>query len=132
MRKIFPKTIEELIQKDKKIFCLLGDIGVFSFRNIFKRFKNRILNMSTMEQTMIGFGAGLAKGGYIPIIHSITPFLVLRALEQIKIDFVYNKLTGYYGLVTRKAVTEFQKDNDLPGVGVVGPLTRKLLEEIQK
>ena len=46
--------------------------------------------MSTMEQTMIGFGAGLAKGGYIPIIHSITPFLVLRALEQIKIDFVYN------------------------------------------
>ena len=93
MRKIFPKTIEELIQKDKRIFCLLGDIGVFSFRNIFKRFKNRILNMSTMEQTMIGFGAGLAKGGYIPVIHSITPFLVLRALEQIKIDFVYNKLT---------------------------------------
>tara|TARA_B100001564_G_scaffold353542_1_gene362683 strand:- start:1826 stop:2677 length:852 start_codon:yes stop_codon:yes gene_type:complete len=92
MRKIFPQTVEELMNKDKKIFCLMGDIGIYSFKNIFKKFKNRILNMSTMEQTMIGFGAGLSKAGYIPVIHSITPFLVLRALEQIKIDFVYNKL----------------------------------------
>ena len=93
MRRIFPKTIEQLMTKDKKIFCLLGDIGIFSFRNIFKKFANRILNMSTMEQTMLGFGAGLSKAGYIPIIHTITPFLVLRALEQIKVDFVYNKLS---------------------------------------
>ena len=34
----------------------------------------------------------ISKAGYIPIIHTITPFLVLRALDQIKIDFVYNKL----------------------------------------
>ena len=93
MRRIFPKTIEQLMTKNKKIFCLLGDIGIFSFRNIFKKFANRILNMSTMEQTMLGFGAGLSKAGYIPIIHTITPFLVLRALEQIKVDFVYNKLS---------------------------------------
>tara|TARA_Y100000591_G_scaffold332752_1_gene371395 strand:- start:1570 stop:2421 length:852 start_codon:yes stop_codon:yes gene_type:complete len=93
MRRIFPKTIYDLMKKDHRIFCLLGDIGVFSFREVFKRFKNRILNMSTMEQTMIGFSAGLSKAGYIPIVHSITPFLVLRALEQIKIDLVYNKLS---------------------------------------
>jgi len=92
MRKVFPITVEKLMKKDKRIFCLLGDIGVFSFRNIFKNFKNRIFNMSTMEQSMIGFGAGLSKAGYIPIIHTITPFLILRALDQIKIDFVYNKL----------------------------------------
>lgn len=92
MRKIFPKIIEKLMKKNKRIFCLLGDIGVFSFNNVFKNYKNRILNMSTMEQSMIGFAAGLAKTGYIPVIHSISPFLILRALEQIKIDFVYNKL----------------------------------------
>ena len=92
MRKIFPNVTENLMKKNKKIFCLLGDIGVFSFRNIFKNYKNRILNMSTMEQSMIGFAAGLSKVGFIPLIHTITPFLVLRSLEQIKIDFVYNKL----------------------------------------
>ena len=92
MRKTFPKVTENLMKKNKKVFCLLGDIGVFSFRNVFKNYKNRILNMSTMEQSMIGFAAGLSKIGFIPIIHTITPFLVLRSLEQIKIDFVYNKL----------------------------------------
>ena len=92
MRKSFPIVTEKLMQKNKKIFCLLGDIGVFSFRNIFKKYKSRILNMSTMEQSMIGFAAGLSKAGFIPIIHTIAPFLVLRALDQIKIDFVYNKL----------------------------------------
>tara|TARA_Y100001958_G_C21207731_1_gene533691 strand:- start:559 stop:1413 length:855 start_codon:yes stop_codon:yes gene_type:complete len=92
MRKAFPKVTEKLMKKNKKIFCLLGDIGVFSFRDVFKNYKNRILNMSTMEQSMIGFAAGLSKIGFIPIIHTIAPFLVLRALDQIKIDFVYNKL----------------------------------------
>ena len=92
MRKIFPIIVKKLMKKDKRIFCLLGDIGVFSFRNIFNEHKDRILNMSTMEQSMIGFAAGLSRAGFIPIIHSIAPFLVLRALEQIKIDFVYNKL----------------------------------------
>ena len=92
MRKTFSNVTENLMKKNKKIICLLGDIGVFSFRNIFKNYKNRILNMSTMEQSMIGFAAGLSKIGFIPIIHTIAPFLVLRSLEQIKIDFVYNKL----------------------------------------
>ena len=92
MRKVFPQVVENLMKKNKNIFCLLGDIGVFSFRNVFKRYAARILNMSTMEQSMIGFAAGLSKANFIPIIHTIAPFLVLRALEQIKIDFVYNKL----------------------------------------
>ncbi len=92
MRKIFPKVVENLMKRDKKIFCLLGDIGVFSFREIFKNHKERILNMSTMEQSMVGFASGLSKAGFKPIIHTIAPFLVLRALDQIKIDFVYNKL----------------------------------------
>ena len=40
---------------------------------------------------MIGFSAGLAKGDYYPIIYSITPFLIDRAYEQIKLDLIYNK-----------------------------------------
>jgi len=43
--------------------------------------------------------------------------------------FLFDKLTGYYGVITRSAVVDFQKDNNLPGVGVVGPLTRELLNK---
>ncbi len=92
MRKAFPQVTEDLMKKNKNIFCLLGDIGVFSFRNVFKKYPDRILNMSTMEQSMVSFAAGLSKAKFIPIIHTIAPFLVLRALDQIKIDFVYNRL----------------------------------------
>lgn len=92
MRNNFPKIVNELMRVDKKIFCVLGDIGVHSFRNIFHKYKNRILNIGTLEQSMIGIAAGLSKGGFIPIVHTISPFITLRALEQIKIDFVYNKL----------------------------------------
>ncbi len=36
-------------------------------------------------------------------------------------------VTGYFGLLTKAAVTRLQRANGLPQVGVVGPLTRALL-----
>lgn len=92
MRSTFPKIIEKIINKDKNTVVLLGDIGVYSFKNIFEKYPNQILNLSTLEQTMIGFAAGLVKNNHNVFIHSISPFLILRALEQLKIDFCYNKL----------------------------------------
>ena len=92
MRSVFPKVIENLIKKDQSIMILLGDIGVYSFRNIFNERPKQILNLSTLEQSMMGFAAGLAKNNHNVFVHSISPFLLLRALEQIKIDFCYNKL----------------------------------------
>ncbi len=40
------------------------------------------------------------------------------------------KLTGYFGLATRKAVMAFQKANHLPAVGKVGPVTGAVLAKI--
>jgi transketolase len=52
--------------------------------------------MGIMEQAMTSFAAGLALGGRIPILHSITPFLVERPYEQIKVDFGYQNLGGKF------------------------------------
>ena len=60
-------------------------------REAMKRHPSQVINFGIMEQTMIGFSAGIAKGNYYPIIYSITPFLIDRAYEQIKIDLIYNK-----------------------------------------
>jgi transketolase len=92
MRETFPKFIEDYLRRDKKIFVLLGDIGVYSFRNVFNNFKKNILNIGILEQTMIGFSAGLAIQGRIPFVHTIAPFIVNRAYEQIKIDLCYQNL----------------------------------------
>ena len=96
MRKQFVKTISKLFIKDKKIVMLLGDIGVFGFRNLFKLYSKRIYNIGILEQSMISLAAGLSNEGMKPIVHTIAPFIVNRAYEQLKIDFGYNKLNGNF------------------------------------
>jgi len=96
MRKQFVKTLERLFFKEKKLFLLLGDIGVYGFRNIFKKYPDRCLNIGVMEQSSVGFAAGLSKTNMIPVYHTIAPFMVERAYEQLKIDFGYQKLRGNF------------------------------------
>jgi len=91
MRKQFVKTVEELIEKDNKTVLLLGDIGVFGFRNSFKAFPDRVFNIGILEQAMTSFAAGLSKEGFYPILHSIAPFIIERCFEQLKVDIGYQK-----------------------------------------
>ncbi len=96
MRKQLFKSVEEILQKDNRTILLLGDIGVFGFRNAFKNYPNRVYNIGILEQSTISVSAGLAKTGMIPFVHTIAPFIVERALEQLKIDFGYQKLNGNF------------------------------------
>jgi transketolase len=88
MRKQFTKTIEEIVATDEKSVLLLGDIGVFGFRNSLEKYPARAYNIGILEQATISMAAGLAKTGLIPIVHTIAPFIVERAFEQLKDDFV--------------------------------------------
>lgn len=94
MRQQFPKTVLELMRNDERIVVLLGDIAVFAFKDVFKEFPTRCYNIGICEQSMVGMAAGLAMAGMIPIVHTIEPFLVERAFEQIKDDFGYQELLG--------------------------------------
>jgi len=96
MRQQLVQTVETLLKQDDKVVVMLGDIGVFGFRNAFQLFPNRIYNVGILEQSTIGMAAGLGMTGLIPIIHTIAPFLVERCFEQLKIDFGYQKLGGNF------------------------------------
>jgi transketolase len=92
MREIFPEFIFNELKKNKNIKILLGDIGVYGFRKVFKKYKKNILNFGVMEQSMTSLACGMALKKKIPFIHTIAPFLVNRAFEQIKIDACYQNL----------------------------------------
>lgn len=92
MRRQFVKTVEELFPIDEKLVLLLGDIGVFGFKNSFKNFSERIYNIGICEQSMISMAAGLAKEGLHTIVHSIAPFVIERCFEQLKDDVGYQNL----------------------------------------
>lgn len=96
IRQQFVATVEDLLGKDPRLVLLLGDIGVFGFRNAFSRFPGRVVNIGILEQATVSFAAGLAREGFIPVFHSIAPFVVERAFEQLKIDFGYQRLPGCF------------------------------------
>jgi len=84
--------MEDLMAKDPRLVLLLGDIGVFGFRNAFRLHSDRTYNIGICEQAMTGLAAGLAKEQLLPVIHSIAPFVVERCFEQLKVDLCYQRL----------------------------------------
>jgi len=94
MRKQFARTTHEILNINEQAIVLLGDIGVFGFMEAMRDHPDRVLNIGILEQTTISLAAGLSIEGMIPIVHTIAPFMVERALEQIKIDFGYQRLRG--------------------------------------
>lgn len=96
MRKQFVTTLEKILAEDDQAVLLLGDIGVFGFRQAFAAWPERIYNIGILEQSTIGLAAGLAMTGFIPTVHTIATFLVERAFEQLKLDFCYQGLGGNF------------------------------------
>ena len=96
MRQQMAKTLEELMEYDKRLVVVLAEISYSLFNKNNVAFAKRILNLGIMEQTMVSVAAGIAMEGLIPVVHSITPFLVERPFEQLKDDFCYQQLGGNF------------------------------------
>ncbi len=89
-------TVSDLLDIDPRVFVVLADISASYFHRASARHPDRIINVGIMEQTMISLAAGVALEGFIPVCHSIVPFLVERPFEQLKDDFCYQGLGGNF------------------------------------
>ena len=91
MRKAFGETLMKLADKDPSIVLLTGDVEqeMVEFK---EKYPDRFFNLGLTEQAITSMAAGLAIEGFRPIIYSITPFVLERPYEQIKIDIDYQNL----------------------------------------
>ena len=99
MRRRFGKVITELADRDESIIVLVGDIGYRVFDEFREKYPDRFINLGICEQSMIGVCAGMALEGLKPWVYTITPFLIERPFEQVKLDIdqqnVNVKLVGF-------------------------------------
>ena len=99
MRRQFGKTIADLADQDDKIYVVVADIGYRVFDDFRARHPKRFINMGICEQSIIGVSAGMSLEGLKPWVYTITPFLIERPFEQVKLDIdqqnVNVKLVGY-------------------------------------
>ena len=86
MRRRFGKLLNELAKKDKKIILLVGDIGYGIFDDFRRDHPKRFFNLGICEQSLIGAASGMALEGLKPWVYTITPFLIERPFEQVKLD----------------------------------------------
>ena len=84
MRGYFAFYLHEEMRNNKDIYLLTGDLGWGMLDKIKRDFPDRFINCGAGEQNMMGMAVGLALSGKIPIVYSITPFLLYRPFETIR------------------------------------------------
>lgn len=83
-RRIFTDEIFKKMIVNPNIWVVTSDLGYGFWDQTRASFPDRFLNVGAAEQSMVGIGVGLALEGKIPILYSITPFLLYRPFETIR------------------------------------------------
>ena len=132
-RNAFDAALLELGRENKDVVgvscdsALGGGMGSF-----FKAFPQRTVEAGISEQNAIGICAALAKQGMIPIIVVITPFITMRAYEQVRDDIGYMnmnvKLVGSGGGLaystlgsTHQAIEDIALMRTIPNMTILSP-----------
>ena len=84
MRNMFAKMLFEEMKINNDIFLIVGDVGYGVFDEFKNEFQDRYINPGASEQLMIGMASGLAMDKKIPLVYSITPFILYRPYEFIR------------------------------------------------
>ena len=92
MRNTFARELTALAAVDPRLVVLSGDIGNRLFDDYKRVAPERFYNCGVAEANMTGVAAGLALTGFRPVTYTITPFAVVRCLEQIRVDVCYHGL----------------------------------------
>lgn len=135
MRSTFSDALVAAAQDDPRVLLLTGDHGYALFDAFRKSCPDQYINCGVAEQNMVGVAAGLAKGGFRPIVYGLAAFVPIRVMEQIKVDVCYEGLPVVFigdgaGFVYSHLGSSHQSTEDiacaraLPGLTVLSPADR--------
>ena len=131
MRKLLIKELIK-INKNKKIYLIINDLGFNVVEPFKKKFPDRIFNAGVSEQNMMGMAAGIASEKCNVFVYSIANFSTFRCAEQIRNDIDYHKLPvtivsvgaglGYGNLgYTHHALQDYALMRSFPNMLILSP-----------
>ena len=146
----YESKLLSMIKKNKKIVVITAENRA-SLKNIAEKLNQNFIDVGISEQSLIGIGAGLAKLGFLPIMHGYSAFLTMRAFEFIRTDLGYPSLPSvlvgtFNGLSatangtangpTHQAIEDIALMRLVPNMTVVAPSdlseTLEILDNISK
>lgn len=83
-RQLFASLLHEQMTKNPAIVVITADLGFGILDKIRADFPDRFWNVGAAEQAAVGIAVGMALSGKIPVVYSITPFLLYRPFEWIR------------------------------------------------
>ena len=139
---IFSTVMCKLGEKDEKIVAITAAMaegcGLKRFRN---KYPDRFFDVGIAEQHAVTFAAGLAKGGYKPVVAVYSSFLQ-RAYDQVVEDVCLQNLPVVFaidraGLVgadgeTHQGVFDLSYLSQIPGMVVCSPKNKWELSDMLK
>jgi len=91
MREGFKAALLDL-GADSKFQVLTGDHGYALFDEFRERFPEQFHNVGVAETSLVTMAAGLARGGYIPLIYALSSFMPGRVFEFLKLQVALDGL----------------------------------------
>ena len=93
-RAVFMDTLIAMMDSDDRVVMLEADLGGASGSlRVKKAHPDRYIECGIMEANMIGVAAGLSMRGFVPFVHTFSPFAARRAADQIFLEGAYARNT---------------------------------------
>ena len=133
VRKEYGKTLEKLIEKGMPLMVCDADLASSSGAGyLFEKYPEHTVNFGVCEANMISAAAAMSRVGLRPFVHSFSPFVSRRVLDQIYMSVafadqdihIYASDPGYWSLhngPTHATFEDIAAVRAIPNICVVAP-----------
>ena len=118
LSRVHAKNLVRWAKDRPKVLVLSADLTSSTEIDLFKEtYPDRFISLGVAEQNMLSFAGGLAREGFLPLIHTFAVFIYRRAYDQMAMSVAYPHLpVRMFGF--------------LPGITSPGGASHQAIEDI--
>lgn len=93
LSRVHANNIVEWAEDKPNVVVLSADLTSSCEIDLFRdTYPDRFFSMGIAEQNMLSFAGGMAREGFIPLVHTFAVFIYRRAFDQIAMSVSYPNL----------------------------------------